>query len=266
MDKVVAIYSGGMDSSALAYMLADTVGELHLVSFDYGQRHRKELKSAAKLASLLAERPTGAYVRHDIVNLKSITSLLEGSALTDATVDVPDGHYEWDTARKTVVPNRNMMMLSIATAVAVARGCNAVYTGVHAGDHFVYPDCRPGFVAACNLAAVAANDSFAVPGFHIEAPFLHMEKSEIAKVGQRYGVPWHETWSCYKGTPKHCGRCPTCVERQEAFYVAGVTDPTPYQDADYWKTVTKLDDFQLTTATIIAAKDKVMVTLSDGTE
>ena len=140
MDKAVAVYSGGMDSTAMVYMLADLVGELHLVSFDYGQKHRKELKNAARIAGLLESRESGAYIRHDIVNLRSITSLLEGSALTDDSVDVPDGHYEWDTARKTVVPNRNMMMLSVATCIAVARGCNVVYTGVHAGDHFVYPD------------------------------------------------------------------------------------------------------------------------------
>lgn len=241
MDKAVAIVSGGMDSAALAFMLADQYSELHMLSFDYGQRHRKELKYASGLAEILSDedRPT-AYVRHDIVNLRSITAFLEGSALTD-DVDVPDGHYTEDAARITVVPNRNMIMLSVATAVAVARNCDAVYTGVHAGDHFVYPDCRPTFVHYASLAAQAGNDGFSKLGFRIEAPFIHMEKSEIAKVGERYNVPWEKTWSCYKGEAQHCGKCPTCVERQEAFYVAQVNDPTEYEDSLYWKTVTKIE-------------------------
>jgi len=237
MDRAVAIFSGGMDSSSLVYMLKQDYGELIMLSFDYGQRHKKEITSAKKLAGYLEENPTGAYTEHRVVNLRTITSMLKGSALTD-DVDVPDGHYSEEAARITVVPNRNMIMLGVATAVAVAEEADALYTGVHAGDHFIYPDCRPEFMHHINLAAQAGNESFAKRGFRIEAPFLHMEKSEIAKVGARYGVPWEDTWSCYKGGAIHCGTCPTCVERQEAFYIAGVTDKTKYADAEYWKTVT----------------------------
>jgi 7-cyano-7-deazaguanine synthase len=240
VDKAVVIFSGGMDSAALLFMLHNQYAEVNAISFDYGQRHRKELKAAAGLVDMLAMSTEGSYIKHEIVNLRSIKSFLEGSGLTDASVDISDGHYTWDTARTTVVPNRNMIMLSVATAIAVARGCNAVYTGVHAGDHFVYPDCRPEFVHYANLAAQSGNETFAVPGFRIEAPFLHMEKSEIAKVGTRYGVPWNKTWSCYKGGAKHCGRCPTCVERLEAFYIARVKDTTQYQDKEYWKEVTQV--------------------------
>lgn len=240
MDSAVAIYSGGMDSTALAYMLQELYGELYLISFDYGQRHRKELTCAKAIAEGLTDKETGAYVQHDVVNLKAVTQFLKGSSLTD-DVEVPEGHYGEDNMRLTVVPNRNMMMLSVATAIAVARGSVAVYTGVHAGDHFVYPDCRPEFMHHVNAAAQAGNEGFAVRGFRIEAPFVHMEKSEIAKVGQKHGVPWEKTWSCYKGGSIHCGKCGTCVERQEAFFVAGVPDPTKYEDPNYWKFVTKIE-------------------------
>lgn len=218
---VVAIVSGGMDSVTLAYWLAQRHDQLTLVSVDYGQRHVREIDCAAKAASALG-------ARHHVVDLRSITALLTGSALTDDAVAVPDGHYAADTMRATVVPNRNAMLLDVATAVAVAAGARAVATGVHAGDHAIYPDCRPAFIGAYETMARIANEGFAVPDFHVLAPFVTISKADICAIGDELGVPWADTWSCYKGGDRHCGTCGTCVERIEAFDLAEVHDPTGY--------------------------------------
>lgn len=226
--RSVAIVSGGMDSVTLAYKLAFEGDELHMLSFDYGQRHAKELEFAGYVAQRLS-------ARHDVIDLR-FTALIGSSALTGPQ-DVPDGHYAKDTMSQTVVPNRNMMMLSIAAAVAISEGADRVVTGVHAGDHFIYPDCRPEFIDACCDTVLIGNRGFTTPGFRgIEAPFLYMSKTEIAALGERLGVPWELTWSCYKGGAVHCGRCGTCVERQEAMHEALIDDPTEYQDTEYWKT------------------------------
>jgi 7-cyano-7-deazaguanine synthase len=119
-------------------------------------------------------------------------------------------------------------MLSIATGIAVAEGADAVATGVHGGDHFIYPDCRPDFIMLMNRAMGVGNEGFAVSGFSIEAPFLHLGKHDIVAVGMGLGVDFVQTWSCYKGGENHCGKCGTCVERKEAFELAGFDDPTLY--------------------------------------
>jgi 7-cyano-7-deazaguanine synthase len=214
----IAIVSGGMDSVALAHLLAHEGHDLHLLSFDYGQRHKKELAFAARCAARLGGR-------HDIISLAAVTPFLTGSALTD-DIPVPLGHYEDATMRATVVPNRNAMMLSVAVAVAVAEGAQVVATGVHAGDHAIYPDCRPAFIAAFDRMARIANEGFTAPGFRVIAPFAEITKMQIARIGQALAVPWAETWSCYQGGDIHCGRCGTCVERKEALAPYG--DPTEY--------------------------------------
>jgi 7-cyano-7-deazaguanine synthase len=131
----------------------------------------------------------------------------------------------------TVVPNRNAIMLSVAVGLAVASGADAVATAVHAGDHPIYPDCRPAFVAAFEQMARVANEGFVAPGFRVATPYLDWDKSDIVARGAELGVPFAETWSCYKGGDVHCGTCGTCVERIEAFAVAGVPDPTTYAAA-----------------------------------
>lgn len=216
----LAIVSGGMDSTVLAYHLRIN-GQLGgIVSFDYGQRHAKELDFAEATARTLD-------VSYQCVRLP-LDGLLEGSALTDSSVEVPDGHYAEETMRATVVPNRNMMMLSVAAAIAIAGSYDSVATAVHAGDHFVYPDCRPAFVSALTTALRVGNEGFCAPGFDVHAPFLMRSKAEIAAAGHQLDVPWDETWSCYKGGDVHCGACGTCFERREAFDIAGVVDPTVY--------------------------------------
>jgi 7-cyano-7-deazaguanine synthase len=148
-------------------------------------------------------------------------------------VAVPDGHYAEETMKVTVVPNRNAIMLAIAYGIGAAQGAEAVATAVHGGDHFIYPDCRPAFIEAFQTMENHALDGLA--RITLYTPFLMAAKADIVAVGNTFGVPFAETWSCYKGGPVHCGRCGTCVERREAFALAGVADPTVYADPHFWR-------------------------------
>jgi 7-cyano-7-deazaguanine synthase len=219
--RVVTTLSGGLDSVTLAHVLADEGHELIALSYDYGQRHAKEIGCATRCAQRLG-------AEHHVVDLRSVGALLSGSALTDASVEVPEGHYTDASMASTVVANRNAILLSVAVGVAVAREAQAVATAVHAGDHTVYPDCRPEFIAAVEHEARVANEGFVDRGFRVLAPFLAVGKDEIVRRGAAVGVPFADTWSCYVGGEEHCGRCGTCVERIEAFDRAGVDDPTAY--------------------------------------
>lgn len=227
--KAVAIVSGGLDSVTLAYLLDSMGYKLHLLSFNYGQRHKKELDFARLAAKDLK-------AEFDIVDLSALGGLLKGSALTD-NIEVPDGHYASENMKITVVPNRNAIMLSIAYGIAVAENADVVATGVHGGDHFIYPDCRERFIHAFDIASALGNEGFGNKDLKIIAPFNASTKADIVSLGVEVGVPYDKTWSCYKGGEKHCGRCATCVERQEAFALAGVPDPTEYEDPNYFKTL-----------------------------
>jgi 7-cyano-7-deazaguanine synthase len=220
--NVVAIVSGGLDSVTMAHQLADDGHHLAIVSVDYGQRHRRELTYAERCA----ERLSATYVP---VDLRSVTAHLAGSALTDPAVDVPMGHYAAPSMSATVVPNRNMMLIAVAAAIAVGQGAQAVATAVHAGDHPIYPDCRPEFIDAMSEALRIGNAGHRPPG--IMAPFVDVTKADIVRIGAVIGVPFAETWSCYLGGDTHCGTCGTCVERREEFELAGVVDPTTYEAA-----------------------------------
>jgi 7-cyano-7-deazaguanine synthase len=229
--KTVVVCSGGMDSVTLAYLVNKERDLSRLVSFDYGQRHRKELEFAARTALDLG-------VRHDTIDISGLAPFLAGSALTD-DLDVPDGHYAEDTMRATVVPNRNAIMFAIAFGIAAGENAQAVAAAVHAGDHFIYPDCRPAFVDAFRAMQDRALEGMWTIDFH--APFVDRTKADIARIGAALGVPFDRTWSCYRGGARHCGRCGTCVERQEALFLAGVPDPTSYEDPNYWRTVCRPD-------------------------
>jgi len=223
--KTLVICSGGLDSVSLAHMTAETRTLSRLVAFDYGQRHVKELAYAKAAADRLA-------VPFHRIDLRPVGATLTGSALTDA-INVPDGHYAEDSMRITVVPNRNAIMLSIAFGIAAAQGDEAVATAVHSGDHFIYPDCRPAFTDAFDAMQRVALEGYAEVA--LWTPFVHRTKADIVTEGARYATPFAETWSCYKGGEHHCGRCGTCVERREAFHLAGVEDPTVYADPEYWR-------------------------------
>ncbi|OOG74755.1 7-cyano-7-deazaguanine synthase QueC [Sinorhizobium sp. A49] len=223
--RTIVICSGGLDSVSLAHRIAAEQELVGLLSFDYGQRHRKELDFAAACARRLG-------VPHEIIDITGVGRHLTGSALTD-DIDVPDGHYAEETMKATVVPNRNAIMLAIAFGLASAQKADAVAVAVHGGDHFIYPDCRPGFIDAFQKMQDEALDGYGA--VRLYAPYVDVPKAAIVTDGARHGTPFGETWSCYKGGDHHCGRCGTCVERREAFHLAGVDDPTEYADPDFWQ-------------------------------
>jgi 7-cyano-7-deazaguanine synthase len=220
--RAVAVVSGGLDSTTMAYLLRDQGYAISAISFDYGQRHCKELVFAKQMGADI-----GAPWTLIDLHAAGLTGILGGSALTDESVTVPDGHYADETMKITVVPNRNAIMLSIACALAVTREAGAVAFGAHAGDHFIYPDCRPEFVRAFETMVNVAVDGLAK--IEILAPFLSMTKTDIVRLGDELHVPFDRTWSCYKGGALHCGTCGTCFERREAFALAHVADPTMYE-------------------------------------
>lgn len=252
MSDGVAIVSGGMDSITMVYMLVKEFGlHPHLLSFDYGQRHRKELNFALWNAEQLG-------LRWSLVDLTSITDLIGSSALTskpkpwtppgeegdmfadgERPIEVPEGHYAEDNMRLTVVPNRNMMMMSIGAAVVVSNQGHYLAAGMHAGDHFQYPDCRSDFVHSFANTLEYANEGFLKDDFDVKTPFINVTKNTIAGMAYKYEVPLHKTWSCYKGNEVHCGRCGTCVERLEAIDSVVEAPPgwdlTEYADTEFWK-------------------------------
>lgn len=219
MTHTVIVASGGMDSTTAMALHHALGGQLTALSVDYGQRHRREIEAAAAVA--------GHYrARHIIVDVPGLAAVLSGSALTDPHIPVPHGHYAAPSMAATVVPNRNAILAAIAVGAAQSLKADAVVLGVHAGDHPVYPDCRPQFVDALNTLVAVATHGYHTP--RVEAPFVHLSKTAVCALGARLGAPLHLTWSCYTGGDVHCGRCGTCVERREAFEQAAIPDPTAY--------------------------------------
>ncbi len=207
--KTVALVSGGMDSVTMLAALAEAGDEIQALSFDYGQRHIKELEFAKRAASKYADGWSILPVDQVFAAFASESS----SALINDDVDVPEGHYAEESMKATVVPNRNMILLSVATGYAVANGMDGVSYAAHAGDHTIYPDCRTDFMQAMSLAMRRCD--WNPPALWV--PFAHFTKAEIAALGTALGIDYEaETWSCYKGHDEHCGVCGTCVERFEA--------------------------------------------------
>ncbi|WP_026375489.1 7-cyano-7-deazaguanine synthase QueC [Aestuariibacter salexigens] len=215
--KAVVIFSGGMDSFTVLHKAHKQGLELFALSFNYGQRHKKELDYAARVCAEL-------NISHKVVDITAINTLLAGSALTD-DVDVPEGHYEEPSMKQTVVPNRNMILLSLAVGYAVSIRAPQVYYGAHSGDHAIYPDCRPEFVEKMNQVCAIAN----YESVEILSPYLYQDKIDILRDGLAMGLDYAKTWTCYNGREKACGKCGACQERLEAFTANQATDPLEYE-------------------------------------
>lgn len=216
MLKTVLILSGGMDSTTLLYYLLHHGHEVRAISFDYGQRHKKELEKAAVSCQKL-------NIPHRIIPFtEDLCSLISNSALTDHATNVPMGHYADENMKATVVPNRNMIMLALAAGFAISIGVKELAYAAHAGDHAIYPDCRPAFVEAMSNAFQLCHFD---GGIQLCAPFLTINKNDICRIGTELGVPYEDTWTCYVGGKIPCGTCGACVERAEAFAFVGRIDP-----------------------------------------
>lgn len=216
--RTVVVLSGGMDSTVLAYWLHSQGHQLRALSVNYGQRHDKELQAAGEVAAKLG-------IPWVCADLRSLAEVIGGhNSQTNPRVAVPDGHYTASTMKVTVVPNRNMILLAVAIGHAIDNGFEAVAYGAHAGDHAIYADCREEFARDMARVARTCHDY----PITLLRPFVKKTKAQIAKLGDELGVPFELTWSCYKGKHRHCGTCGTCVERREAFELAGVKDPTEY--------------------------------------
>lgn len=213
----VIVLSGGMDSVTL---LHEYSGRIALaITFDYGcNQAAHEIACAAKNCDRLG-------IEHIVLRMPFIHDLFNSSLLRGGEA-IPEGHYTSESMRSTVVPFRNGIMLAIAAGIADSRGLRGVLIADHSGDHAIYPDCRPEFVTAMDTAIKSGTDGQVA----LVAPYTTSTKADIARRGAQLGVDYSLTYSCYKGGDKHCGRCGTCVERQEAFREAGIEDPTIYEE------------------------------------
>ena len=216
MKDTLLIYSGGIDSTTMLYEFRDRIALA--LSFDYGSNHNKnELPFAKKNCEKLG-------IKNVVISLDFIGKIFHSSLLEGAEA-IPEGNYDDENMRSTVVPFRNGIMLSIAAGLAESERLHYIMMANHAGDHAIYPDCRPEFVAGMYEAVKQGTYE------HIElwAPYTNMTKADIIKRGSKLGIDYADTWSCYKGGTAHCGKCGTCMERKEAFRLAGVPDPTNYK-------------------------------------
>lgn len=208
-NKTVVLLSGGMDSTTLLHHLIKYGHEVAAISFFYGQKHNKELSFAKKTCKKLG-------VEHKLIDISVLDELISNSALT-GDEPVPHGHYEDENMKSTVVPNRNMILLSMAAGWAVNKGFNNVAYAAHSGDHSIYPDCRPEFFDAVDEAVNLGNYG----DLHVIAPFININKNDIALLGMQLGIDFDkETWTCYEGGAEPCGKCGACVERAEAMEYA----------------------------------------------
>lgn len=212
----IIVYSGGLDSTTLLHAERDRIALA--VTFDYGSNHNAaETACARRQCEILG-------IEHLVIPLDFMSRYFESSLLSGAE-DIPEGNYDDENMRSTVVPFRNGIILSIACGLAESRGLKHVLIANHGGDHAIYPDCRPEFVKAMGEAMRAGT----YDGVDIIAPFTLISKGEIVKKGVELGVDYSATYSCYRGGEKHCGTCGTCRERMEAFAEAGAEDPVEYE-------------------------------------
>ena len=215
MKDTLLVLSGGLDSTTMLYDFADNIALA--VTFHYGSNHNeREAECARYHCNKLG-------IQHIEINLAFMGDYFKSSLLEGADA-IPDGNYDEDNMKSTVVPFRNGIMLSIAAGLAESRGLKKVMLANHSGDHTIYPDCRPEFVKAMSEAI----NSGTYIGVELVAPYTMITKADIVKRGSELGIDYTKTYSCYKGGEHHCGLCGTCRERQEAFMLAGVEDKTIY--------------------------------------
>ena len=218
MKKAVVLLSGGLDSSVVIHLAKSEGFEVYALSFDYGQKHNKELECARATA-----KKVGA-IEHNIVTLQ--LNLWGGSSLTDTKIEVEDGDVTRTDIPQTYVPARNMVFLSVAASYAEAIGAQDIYIGVSEVDYSGYVDCREEFIESMektiNMGTVAAVEHGRKIKIH--APFIYKTKSEEILLGEKLSVDWSITWSCYRGGSKPCGKCDSCLLRAKAFAEAGVID------------------------------------------
>ncbi len=218
--KRLVLLSGGLDSSTvLAWVKSISLAgdEVAALSFEYGSKHNESEWAAAQRVAEFFRIPV------ERIHLDFVAKLFKSDLLKSGG-DVPEGHYAADNMKATVVPFRNGIMLAIAAGYAESRGFREIYLANHAGDHTIYPDCRPEFSAAMAKAV----ESGTWDGIRFIAPFQTISKASICAIGVGLGAPLDLSWSCYKGGAVHCGVCGTCHERREAFQLAGYEDPTEY--------------------------------------
>lgn len=218
MKNSVIVLSGGMDSVTLLHQYRERIALA--VTFDYGSNHNaREIECAQYQCAQLE-------IEHLVIPLDFMGRYFKSSLLSGADA-IPEGHYEDENMKSTVVPFRNGIMLSVACGLAESRDLRHVLIANHGGDHAIYPDCRGGFIDAMSSAMREGTYE------HIDilAPYTDIDKTEIARIGHHLGIDYSHTYSCYKGGERHCGRCGTCVERKEAFRLAGIQDPTDYEFA-----------------------------------
>ncbi len=211
------VLSGGMDSVTMLYDYKDRIAMA--LSCDYGSNHNAR---EIQFARLHCER---LGIPHRVISLDFIVKNFHSSLLSGAG-DVPSGSYNDENMRSTVVPFRNGIMLSVAAGFAEDMGLRYIMLANHAGDHSIYPDCRPDFVKAMSEATKAGTYN----GVEVFAPYTNISKTDIARRGKTLGIDYAETWSCYRGGEHHCGTCGTCIERREALHNAGITDTTVYEN------------------------------------
>lgn len=217
MKDSIIIVSGGMDSITLLHDYKDRIALG--ISFDYGSNHNaKEIPFAELHCKRLG-------IKHITIPLEFMHKYFKSSLLEGADA-IPEGHYEDENMKSTVVPFRNGIMLAIAAGIAESNGLDHVMIANHGGDHAIYPDCRPEFISAMSSATSAGSYN----GVTVIAPYTSITKGDIARRGKELGIDYTETWSCYKGGDKHCGKCGTCVERKEALRDAGIEDFTEYEE------------------------------------
>ena len=212
MKSVLVVYSGGLDSYTLLNKAIQDFDRIQAITFNYGQKHKKEIQVASTVCNELK-------IKHEIVDL-DLETIFSGSALVGKE-EIPEGNYDKEQMKKTVVPNRNMIMVSVAASLAIKNNLSTLWYGAHAGDHEIYPDCRPEFIE--RLANVLRICDYREINF--EAPFMNYSKTDIVAEGVRMKIDFSKTWTCYVGDEQPCLRCGSCLERKSAFEQNNIQDP-----------------------------------------